>query len=191
MLKMTSTDRAAAITELTKKKAVDQVIYINSVRKNPALASTEDYQRKYNHYYRLRQQRPTFYAAYYSILRGVAAREVKLTLSTVIKQLFDECGAIHLSFCSKLMATASDEYIIYDSVVAKKAGLSPPSSPSKRTITEAVERYNDLLAQMKTFAATPAAEHCIIDFDQAFPAAAGFGKLRKLDLMLWACSPGK
>jgi len=174
-----------AIGNLQSRGDVDTVLRLNSVRHTPSLAAEVDYQRAFKGYYFPTPKPAGFYASFFALL-GRAASDRGITLEKCLLEVHSATNERHLSFCSKLLATVSDEFVIYDRNVAALLGISTKPLPQNDWINVAMTRYTMVQDRIDEFAASPSGERAIGLFDLAFPQATNLPKRRKADFLLWA-----
>ncbi len=183
---MTLDEANTAIEQLQRRDAIRKLLYINSIRRNPQLASEPNYRIKFNGYYKLRQQRKGFYDTFYDALSNAAIAPEEANLSNLLQKFFDACGQRHLSFCSKLLATVRDDAIVFDKNVAKYFGVDSSALPRFNWIEVAQGRYNEIQIHISKFLMAPTWPRTSASFDKVFPEAAYLPDVRKADLIIWA-----
>ena len=183
---LTSDEADAAIKELQRRDAVETLLYLNTVRINPELARTDTYQRRFNHYYRLRQRRPVFYTTFYAALYDAARKPEEVSLGTLLQKVYSACQERHLSFCSKLLATVQGEAVVFDKNVAEFFGISIAPLPQLNWLNAAIRRYELLRTRITQFLATLEWPDISASFDVRFPEAVHLPDIRKDDLLIWA-----
>jgi hypothetical protein len=183
---LTDDEVNAAIAKLRESGDVSRLLTLNDVRNCPRRALRRDYQRLFDGYYRVRQQSEKFYVAFYRLLFLIAAQRRTPRLQDLMKTMYCATRKRHLSFCSKLLATVSDEAVIFDRNVAGFFRIGTGPLPKKGWMAAAVRRCSDVATNIKRFVARPAWPNHRSLFDQAFPDAAQLSDIRKADLIIWA-----
>lgn len=183
---MTPGEAQAALAELNEQDAVSRVLYLNSVRENPALANDPGYRRTYNGYYRVRQKPPAFYAAMFSLLHDAVTEDAHADIETLLNRFFEATGERHLSFASKILATATDEAVVYDSNVAAFFGVPNGQLPQADWLPVAVGRYTAVEGHIDAFLGSPVWPQICQSFDMALPHGVELATRRKADLVIWA-----
>ena len=120
---MTLEEAQAAIDLLIERGDILKLLYLNQVRQNPGLAETPEYQRRFNGFYRMRQQPPAFYDCFYAMLRHYAAAGEAPPLGQILQELWEGVHRHYLSFGSKMRATLTDQAVIFDSLLAHHFGV--------------------------------------------------------------------
>lgn len=184
---MTINEVIAALKTLTRRGDVPRLLQINQVRQNPALAANPAYRTNFIGYYRMGRKRPKFYDHFFSMLQGAAAAEIPPSLEQILQELYDFTHERHLSFCSKLRATVTDDGVIFDENVASHFHV--PSYPLPQCddwLERLLQRHQRVEQGMQEFVGQPNWSEMRRLFDEAFPNAAHLPDIRKADLIIWA-----
>ncbi len=174
-----------AIRNLQHRGDVETVLSLNAVRNAPSLADEGDYQTAFKGFYFTAPKRAGFYESYFALL-GRAASDPGITLEKCLLEIHSATNERHLSFCSKLLATVSDEFVIYDGNVASLLGISTKPLPKTDWLTVALKRYQAVEQHVDAFGASQSGETALALFDLTFPHATHLSRRRKSDLLLWA-----
>lgn len=183
---MTNEEVENAIAELERRNAINTLLYLNSVRNNPHLAVTQDYRTRFNGYYIPAPHPAAFYQTLFGLLYDLALGNVEADLATLLEQMFAGTGQRHLSFCSKLMVTVTDEAVVFDRNVAIYFGVPVAPLPAADWIQVASARYNSIHEGVSGFVTTQEWPATRLQFDNAFPEAAHLPDIRKADLLIWS-----
>lgn len=184
---MTLDQIRAALKKLAKRRAVETLLELNQVRREPALAADPNYQRKFIGYYRMGRKSAEFYRHFFSMLEAAASASSLPSLAAILQDLFDRTKQRHLSFGSKMRATVTDDAVIFDRNVATHFHV--PSSPlrqSKDWLAKALQRHDRVAQGIQAFVQRPDWPEIRALFDQAFPNAKHLPDIRKADLIIWA-----
>jgi hypothetical protein len=176
----------AAIEKLGRQRAVDKLLELRKVRSNPALATDPDYRRTFNGYYRMRQKSSEFYQHFFSMLQNAASADFPPTLGTILQELFNKTGQKHLSFGSKMLATITDDAVLFDRNLGAFFGVRSSPLIRRDWLGEALQRYEQVRGGIQRFTQRPDWPEMRALFDQAFPNAAHLPESRKADLIIWA-----
>jgi hypothetical protein len=179
-------DVAAAIAVLERRDDVSRLLYLARVRGKPALAQSADYQRRFNHYYRVRQQNQIFYTSFYDLLENAAATSLKPSLKDILVRLYQQTCKRHLSFGSKLLATVDDSTVVFDRNVAATLGVPTYPPPKNGWLEVLLDRHSRVRDAMLGVVTSPDWPTMAAKFDAAFPIAAHLPAVRKADLLVWA-----
>jgi hypothetical protein len=183
---LTSEEGTLAVKELKRKEVVSTLLYLNRVRDSADLAREPEYQRRFNGYYRVRQQPARFYDAFYELLYFSASAPESATLDNLLQNLYESSGKRRLSFCSKLLATVRDDAVVFDCNVASYFGLRASPLPKSGWMDAALRRYNYVREKVALFVSDSGWPVVRATFDGAFPEASHLPCIRKGDLLIWA-----
>ncbi len=176
----------AALRKLGRRGSVETVLELMKVRTQPALAADPDYQRTFNGYYRMGRKRDTFYRHFFSKLAEAASASSPPSLKAILQDLFDNTGERHLSFGTKMLATITDDAVIFDRNVAAHFRIASTPLPKQYWLSEALRRYEGTRRGIQAFTRAPEWQQMRALFDQTFPTAGHFSDIRKADLIIWA-----
>ena len=181
---MTKLQARAAITELKRQSAIPHLLFLNSVRKNPGLANNPKYQTSFRAYYEVRQKPREFYDVIFSLLQRMVLGRAPLDLQFLLLEMHYATNEHDLSLGSKLLATASDNAVVYDNNVAVYFGVTANQRPDMSWLNDAMSRYTALQEHIRAFIAGPDWAAICDLFDKAFPQARELPSLRKANLIL-------
>lgn len=176
----------AALIKLESRGAVEKVVELIRVRTNPALAADPNYQRSFKGYYRMGRRKESFYRHFFSMLRQAASAPSRPSLKAILQELYDKTGERHLSFGTKLLATITDDAVIFDKNVAAHFEVASTALPNHNWLDEALRRHEEIRRGIYTFTQKPEWQQMQALFDQAFPSATHLSEIRKADLIIWA-----
>jgi hypothetical protein len=179
-------DMYAAIRALIERDAAGKVLYLDRVRAEPGLALNNEYQKRFNHYYRVQRKPESFYNAFYSILYERALAKSIPEIGEVLREIFRATGERHLSFSSKLVATLKPNSAIYDRNVATLLSVSTKLKQGDDWEADAVARFQQLDARLREMIESRDWERIELHFDHEIPQAKVLSQVRKADLVLWA-----
>jgi hypothetical protein len=177
---------SAALMKLERRGSVEKVLALMEVRMSPALATDHEYQRTFNGYYKMGRKKGAFYRHFFSMLREAAYAPSPPSLKTTLQNLYAQTGERHLSFGTKMLATITDDVVIFDRNVADHFGVPSTLLPRQDWLSEALRRYEEVRRGIQAF--TQASEWLQMRalFDDKFPNAAHLSEIRKADLIIWA-----
>lgn len=177
---------SAALMKLERRRSVERVLELMRVRTNPALATDPNYRRTFNGYYRMGRKSDAFYRHFFSMLREAASAPSPPSLRAILQNLHDSTGQRHLSFGTKMLATITDDAVIFDRNVATHFGVRSTPLPRQDWLSEALRRYGEIWQGIQAFTQAREWQQTRALFDQAFPNAAHLSEMRKADLIIWA-----
>lgn len=143
-----------------------------------------DFQRRFNHFYRVRKN-AEWRSKYYCIFEEMKRRE-NADFSGILYALHDACGSAEASFASKMLATIDAGRPIWDSRVLAALGLEAPAQGKKERLEEIVEGYKRIEDWYKAYLASSDAEENIKAFDRMLPEHESISPVKKIDYILWA-----
>ena len=161
-------------------------LYLINEVKNGNIA-TDDFKRKYNAYYRVRQRSDEWYKKYYDLMFKQKTNE--LTIEEIINEL-SSFGTIEASFASKLIATIDTQKPIWDQYVLKNLGYynewrSYENKSKEERIKKAVEIYKKIEKWYDVFLKSREGKKCILEFDRVLPKySTSISDVKKIDFLL-------
>lgn len=156
------------------------------------VSNNGSFQKLYNVFYKLRfsgsngHTSNEIYTAYYRLLEAHKHDEAKPDIESVLLELRDLTGNVHLSFASKLIGTLYPETApIWDNNVRVLLDIPYRQTPGGDRLVLAAEAYHTLEARYTAFSAGSEAENVTRVFDDAFPGGRGIAPWKKIDFLLW------
>lgn len=160
---------------------LNKYLAIQHSYKNIVVSEDRVFQRKFNHFYRVRRgvewQEP-----FYRLLED--AKNKDYSFSEVLDILSDSTGRLEASFSSKLLATANPNKVVLDSIVLKNLGLKLPYASSNNRKTLVVGVFNELDERLNKLLNTDSGRYLVDSFNAMYPQA-NITDIKKLDLVLW------
>ena len=160
---------------------LEQYGYIISQWKTVDVSADEDFQTKFNGYYRVRRNaewREFYYALFQ---RG---KSEKLSFADIITYLYEQTGNVEPSFSSKMYATLNTDKPIWDQYVLKNLNLQLEGKGEER-LHNAIDLYVRIEAWYEEFLKTQNGKDCIDAFDKALPIYSWISNTKKIDCFLW------
>lgn len=164
---------------------------IDTVKRKNFIAD-ENFRKKFNSFYRVRQKKQEWYDKYYSLLEEQPQKNY--TFEQLLRCML-EFGTLEVSFVSKLIATVNPEKPIWDSKVMRNLGVYNEWEKVKEKyrkknddicIEKAVEIYNDLEDRYLKFIVSENGKKCIGKFDELLPEySSKVTNVKKIDFLLW------
>lgn len=148
------------------------------------VSEDENFQRKYNHFYRMRQRSKEYYSEYYKLME--VAKKTNLEFEDVIKHIFIYTGRVEPSFSSKLLATANPNKPVWDKFVLENLGIKVPSygGNKDRRIEKLIKIYKEIENWYNEYLSAKESYEAIRLFDEFYPDKK-ITDLKKIDLILW------
>ena len=168
----------------TREKDVDRYAYILKFYQDSSIVGDEEFQRKFNAFYRVRRG-----AEWRSVYYEIFARNKNSiqSFAEVLTELYERTGNIEGSFASKLLATIDPNLPIWDQYVLKNIGLKMSGTAKADRIKNAIELYSEMEKWYDAFLSSDDGKACIEEFDNCFPHYRYFSEIKKADFILW-CS---
>ena len=159
--------------------------YLEIMRILPAVnvAENRDFQRKFNHFYRVRQRPAAWYATYYSALERW--KNNKPGFAEVLDYLHGALGRYEPSFSSKLVATLDPEQPVWDRFVLEHTGVQSPPYTARNKLAQAKAAYVGIQAWYREFLASATGRLVVELFDAQVPEHGRVTDLKKVDFVLW------
>ena len=146
------------------------------------VSKDSEFQRKYNHFYKMRSRTEEFYSVYYDLLES--SKKSGITFDEALKYIHRKLGRVEASFCSKMVATINPEKPIWDKFVLENLNLKVPLPYSKNRIEKVIELYQEIESWYDEFLKTDEALKMINLFDHKYESIP-ITNLKKIDLVLW------
>lgn len=151
---------------------------------NTDVSADKDFQREFNHFYRIRRNeewRKKFYRIFEDTKQKTAPN-----FAEVLEELYAQTGNVEASFASKMVATLNPNKPIWDSMVLSVLLMKPETKNGKATVSSVISCYNDIDRWYYDFKKHPTAKEWIRKFDKAFPEYKDISATKKIDFILWA-----
>ena len=160
---------------------LEQYGYIISQWKTVDVSADEDFQTKFNGYYRVRRN-AEWRECYYALFQR--GKSEKLSFADIITYLYENTGNVEPSFSSKMYATLNADKPIWDQYVLKNLNLQLDGKGEER-LQNAIALYTRIEAWYKDFIKTQNGKECIDAFDKALPSYSWISSTKKIDCFLW------
>jgi hypothetical protein len=160
------------------KKYLNIMNMVNKVN----VSQSEEFQKAFNGFYRMRQRPPIYYEKFYSFMAD--NKESSPTFENTLRYIHEELGRVEASFSSKLVATINPDLPIWDAVVLKNLNLKAPASYRKHRIAGTISLYEDIKSWYKKYLDTEEGKMVIELFNGQYPNI-GITNIKKVDFVLW------
>lgn len=141
-----------------------------------------DFQRAYNHFYRMRQRKPEFYQDYYEFMQSNKNRAI--TFSDILLHFYNKFDRVEASFSSKMLATLNPDKPIWDEFVLQNLKIKKPAQYSKDRVKQTIEIYSKIESWYEDFLKSEIAKDMLMLFDERYPNIE-ITNVKKIDLILW------
>ena len=157
--------------------------YLRENLANTDVAANQDYQRRFNGFFRMGRRTEAFYADFYSYLEQ--HKNGSISFSDALTYLYEKQGRLEISFVSKMVALVDPTFPIWDSVVAKgHFGMRAPYVNEKNRLEKAIKKYEEYCQLYTAYMQTNEAKEKIEKFNRHFPNT-DISDVKKLDFILW------
>lgn len=149
------------------------------------VAKDIDYQRSFNHFYKIRQRSAEWYATFYKLLEE--SKNSNISFEFALHYVYQQLDRIEPSFSSKLVATINPELPVWDKYVLENFGLSWKYTGQKELrLKQAIATYKSICKRMDVLKKTDIARQIAIIFDAMYPALSqSITITKKIDFTLW------
>lgn len=146
------------------------------------VSEDKDFQRLYNHFYRMGRRNENFYDVYYHHME--ISKSEGTTFEKSLKHIHNCCGRYEVSFCSKLVATLDPTKPVWDSIVMDNLKLKKPLYNSKDREQKLVGIYEKIKSWYDDFMLGDTAKLMIQLFNYYYPDV-NITDIKKVDLIIW------
>lgn len=166
------------------KTGLEKYIEIMECFDKTDVSTDKDFQRLYNHFYRMRQRKPEFYQSYYGYMEKMKNHSKTLTFEDVLFSIQEETGRCEASFSSKLLATLNPDMPVWDMFVLENLGIKQINASAKNREQKIIDAYNQTCKWYNDFLNTEDANLIVKIFDEMFPDVC-ITNVKKIDMFLW------
>lgn len=177
-------DIVTVFDKMELKEGLSKYIEIMERLHNTDVSKDQDFQRLYNHFYRMRQRKPEFYKMYYDYMEKMKNSTDALSFEEIFLFIQKESGRCESSFSSKLLATLDPNKPVWDMYVLENLGIKKIYSTTTNREQKILAAYNQICEWHEDFLKTDDARIIIEIFDEMFPGV-NITDTKKVDLFLW------
>ena len=164
-------------------KGLEQYLYLRRRLYETNVSQDREFQRAFNHFYRMRQRPAAFYTAYFSYMEE--HKYGCVSFEETLSYFYEQFNRMEISFSSKLISLIDPTYPVWDSIVAgDHFGIKAPYASVKDRLRKAIDRYKDYQCSYMQFLKTPEARQMIAAFCNKFPDSE-ISDVKKIDFILW------
>ncbi len=150
---------------------------------NTNISVDKDFQRKFNHFYKLRQRNSDFYKMYYDFLENNKTNK-KIEFKEILEYFKIHLSRFEPSFSSKILSTINPDMPIWDSFVIKNIWFKAPSQTSKNRFNETIYLYEKMRYIYQIILKSEKGRDMINLFDLNIPNS-WITDIKKIDFILW------
>jgi hypothetical protein len=178
-------DGAVALEEaLAHSLGLDDYRYIMDRSAKVDISIDQDFQRRFNHFYRVRRNK-VWRDKYYQIFEE-SKENKSITFENILRSIYEVDSSVEASFSSKMYATINPAHPIWDSRVLQYLGLKLTGKNNSEKLDNAVRLYGKIVQWYEDYLWTADARMNISVFDRMFPHHRELSDVKKIDYMLWA-----
>ncbi len=144
----------------------------------------ENFQRKFNHFYKVRRNEK-WRKKYYEIFEKNKARKDEVTFENILCNIYVFTDTTEASFASKMLATLNPDKPIWDSRVLDFLGFKPIGKGDSDRQDSMIEIYRKMEDWYRKYLHTAEAEENIRVFDEMLPEYAWISDTKKIDYIIW------
>jgi len=150
---------------------------------NCDVSKTQDFQKLFNDFYRMRQRSREFYQQFYNYFELHKSIDVKF--ENVLMYLHTSTLRYEPSFSSKLLATINPNMPIWDANVLSNLSIKPPGYSQKNRLNAIIKTYRSLGNWHSKYLNTQNAIDVMDVFDKIYPGIR-ITNVKKIDFVLWS-----
>jgi hypothetical protein len=170
------------------RKGIREYLEIMTLFPDTDVSRDEDFQRRFNGFYRIRQRSAEWYERYYWYMQNLKGQTP--TFSDVLRYLYSTLGRYEPSFSSKLVATLNVNAPVWDTFVLGYALIKTPLYSSKTKVDEAEAAYKKLEEWHARHMKSDHGKLIIRTFEEMVPEHGRISDLKKIDFVLWQSRSG-
>ncbi len=152
--------------------------------RNVDVSKDEDFQRKFNHFYRVRRNEE-WRSSYYDLFESIKNRR-NPTFDLILDTLLEQTGNIEASFSSKMLATIDSGMPIWDHYVIENLGIKIPAQSDPERVNKVKIAYAEMVDWYANFLNTENARECINEFDKMLPSYSWISDVKKIDFFIFS-----
>jgi hypothetical protein len=166
------------------ENGLQKYLQIMKLVKNSNVQENEDFQRRFNGFYRVMKKPRNFYVALFECIESNKNKEI--SFEQVLEFFYLKFGKIEASFSSKVMATINPNFPVWDREVLARLNLKAPSynMDKKVRFEKIVKTYDDIVNWYSEFLKTEQVRNMIKEFDERI-GIYDIAATKKIDLILW------
>ena len=174
----------SVLTKKELKEGLIKYLEIMDMLYKVNVSEDRDFQKKYNHFYRMRQRKAEFYQLYYDYMEQMKHNNATITFEDVFSYIQEKTSRCETSFSSKLLATINPNMPVWDSFVLENLGIKKIYPSAKDKEIKIVSAYNKICQWYEKFINTEEAKLIVDTFDEIYPHTE-ITDTKKIDLFLW------
>lgn len=169
---------------LIRSLELDTYEYIMNQAYKANIARDNDFQKKFNHFYRIRRD-SKWREKYYEIFENNKTNKDEVTFENILCNIYVFTDKTEASLASKMLATINPEKPIWDSRVLSFLNLKPKGKNVIELQDSMIEIYAQIEEWYRVYLATDEARENISLFDRLFPQYSWISDVKKIDYLIW------
>jgi hypothetical protein len=178
-----------AFERIRETAALEKYLWIQNTVHIVDVSTDLEFQRRFNHYYRVGRKKQSWYRSYYETFQH-AKNSAEPDFAKLLRAIHRKTGTIEASFTSKLVATLNPNKPVIDSQVLARLGLRLPYHYQADRLCRVISLYFAVESEMLEIINSKGWQLIERMFNQAFPSAQNIASMKKLDLTLWQIDRG-
>ncbi len=166
------------------KDGLEKYIEIMELLHKTDVSTDKDFQKKYNHFYRMRQRTSQYYQIYFDYMEQQKSKAKSLSFRDILLHIKNETNRCEASFSSKLLATLNPDMPVWDSNVLTNLGIKQIPSYAKDREQKIADVYEQICLWYDEFLKSDEASLVLQIFDEMFPNV-NITNTKKVDFFLW------
>lgn len=164
------------------ENGLKQYISLQDDLRNFDVSKNRDYQRRFNHFYRVR--RGTEWQSYfYKLLQD--KKNTETGFAEILNAIYEKTDRYESSFASKLVATIDPNKPVIDKFVLANVGLALPYAAAKNRQERILLTYENLTVQFEIFLNNSENGRYLVNrFREQFPKYS-VTEIKMVDFVLW------
>lgn len=142
-----------------------------------------DFQRRFNHFYKVRRNQD-WRKKYYEIFERSKAEKDEVTFENILCNIYVFTDKTEASFASKMLATLNPDKPIWDSRVLSFLGLKPTGKSDSDRQDSIIEVYGKIEDWYKKYLNTSEAKANIRIFNEMLPCYSWISDVKKIDYII-------
>jgi len=166
-------------------QGIVKYLEIQAMVYNPFKFCSEEFKKKFNGFYRVRQKTPKWYEHFYNTFEQ--CKDKKLSFKEVLTIMWEKTHEIDASFCSKIIATIDPSKPVWDKYVLQWLGiiLDMPKNP-KEKIEYCSKIYDHINDEYRKHIYDGNVIETFKHFNSVIKHAEELNPIKKIDFILWS-----
>lgn len=164
------------------KSGIRKYVEIMDVFNSKNISNDLDFQRKFNHFYRMMRRSRDYYDDYFAYLEKNKKKEI--SFEKALSHFKKKFNRMEPSFSSKLVATINPYFPVWDKFVLKNLNIKAPSSNNPNRQKMICDTYDAIYHRMNKIVESNDGKRYLKLFNTEIPNVA-ITDIKKIDFILW------